>query len=131
MGAKDRRTMKRLKGVGGLFAVLALLDACGRSGEPVYETGGDPVRGEMALRQYACTACHVIPGVTGADGYVGPSLEHLATRVYIAGILANTPENMIRWLRNPPEIRPGTAMPDLGVTERDARDMAAYLYTLR
>ena len=58
---------------------------------------------------------------------VGPSLRKLARRSYIAGVLPNTGENLVRWLREPQSIKPGTAMPDLGVGERDARDMAAFL----
>jgi len=80
---------------------------------------------------YGCGACHVIPGVTGATGMVGPPLDGWSRRVYIAGNLANTPENLVRWIRYPQAVEPGTAMPDLGVNEADARDIAAYLYSLR
>jgi mono/diheme cytochrome c family protein len=92
---------------------------------------GDAQRGKAAIRQYACTTCHLVPGIVGPHAPVGPPLERIATREYIAGMLPNTPHNMLRWLRDPQEVNPRTAMPDLGVTERDARDMAAYLYTLR
>jgi mono/diheme cytochrome c family protein len=92
---------------------------------------GDPRRGKVAIRQYACTTCHAVPGIVGPHAPVGPPLERIATRKYIAGVLPNTTENMLRWLRAPQEVNPRTAMPNLGVTERDARDMAAYLYTLR
>jgi len=91
----------------------------------------DPQRGKVALDQYACLTCHRIPGVVGEQAPVGPSLEHIASRHYLAGRLRNTPENMIRWLRAPQEIHPGSAMPNLGMSERDARDIAAYLYTVR
>ncbi|MES2563520.1 MAG: c-type cytochrome [Pseudomonadota bacterium] len=91
----------------------------------------DPVRGRIALSQYACVTCHVIPDVAGATVPVGPPLTGMAQRKIIAGMLPNTPENMMRWLREPQKINPGTAMPDLGVTQRDAADMTAYLYTLR
>lgn len=94
-------------------------------------TGGDIERGRVAMRQYACQTCHLIPGVTGADALVGPPLNGIASRLYLAGVLPNTPDRMIEWLRNPQEIDPLSAMPDVGVTDRDARDMAAYLYTLR
>ncbi len=90
----------------------------------------DPQRGRMALSQYACSACHTIPGVTGSAPQVGPPLDGLARRPHIAGYLRNTPDNMVRWLRAPQAVDPRTAMPDLGVTEADARDMAAYLATL-
>ncbi len=92
---------------------------------------GDPVRGRLALTQYACNACHMIPGVTGATVYVGRPLNDLATRKVIAGSLPNTQENLMRWIRNPQEIDPRTAMPMLGVSARDAQDISAYLMTLR
>ena len=94
-------------------------------------TAGDAKRGKVALEQYACTTCHSIPGVVGEHGPVGPPLERVGTRQYLAGVILNSPENMVRWLRAPQTISPKTAMPDLGVTERDARDIAAYLYTLK
>jgi mono/diheme cytochrome c family protein len=93
-------------------------------------SGGDSERGRVAIRQYGCQTCHLIPGVTGADSLVGPPLNGIASRKYLAGVLTNTPEHMIEWLRNPQWISPLSAMPDLGVTERDARDIAEYLSTL-
>ncbi len=90
----------------------------------------DAVRGKAALSQYGCNGCHKIPGITGADVDVGPPLAGLARRQLIAGEIANTADQMVRWLRNPQEVDPSTAMPNLGVTERDARDMAAFLATL-
>lgn len=90
----------------------------------------DPLRGPAALRQYACAACHRIPGVTGAHAHVGPPLDGIANRKYLGGIIPNNAENMIRWIRDPQAVSPSTAMPDLDVKESDARDMAAYLFTL-
>jgi cytochrome c len=94
-------------------------------------TGGTPSRGRDAIRSYGCQTCHAIPGITGASALVGPPLGGIATRSYIAGVLSNTPQHMIEWLRNPPAVDSKTAMPNMKVTERDARDIAAYLYTLR
>jgi mono/diheme cytochrome c family protein len=91
----------------------------------------DAKRGKLAMSQYACTTCHIIPGVPGALSTVGPPLTEMPMRYYVAGVLPNTPDNLVRWLRDPPGVVPGTAMPALGVTEQDARDMAAYLYTLK
>ena len=88
-------------------------------------------RGKLALSQYACLTCHRVPGIVGPNAPVGPPLDAIATRQYIAGVLPNTPENMIRWLRSPQSVNPRSAMPDLGLGERDARDIAAYLYTLK
>lgn len=98
--------------------------------DPVPAKIGDVEAGRQAIGQYLCATCHQIPGVTGAHRHVGPPLTGIATRRYIAGIALNTPENMVRWLRNPQEMDPLSAMPDLGVSEEDARDIAAYLYTL-
>ena len=95
------------------------------------ETGGNAGVGQHLIYSYGCGSCHTIPGVAEAKGTVGPPLQALASRIYIAGSLVNTPENLFRWVAKPQEINPGTAMPDLGVTDRQARDIAAYLYTLR
>lgn len=84
-------------------------------------------RGRVALTQYACHSCHMIPGVTGPRTYVGPSLAGLGQRSFIAGALPRSEENLVRWIMAPQTIKPGSAMPQLGVSERDARDMAAYL----
>lgn len=91
----------------------------------------DPARGRTALHQYACVACHEIPGVTGPVAHVGPPLAGIASRRTLGGVVPNTRENMVRWLRAPQSLDPPTAMPDLGVTEQDARDIAAFLATLR
>ena len=88
-------------------------------------------RGRLAMRQYICVTCHVIPGVVGPNAPVGPTLDGIASRGMLAGLLPNTPENIQRWLREPQRVNPDSAMPDLRVTERDARDMAAYLATLK
>jgi mono/diheme cytochrome c family protein len=98
--------------------------------EPAAVGAGNPGRGRTALHQYACVACHEIPGVTGPKARVGPPLAGIASRKILGGVVPNTPENMVRWLRAPQSVDPPTAMPDLGVTERDARDIAAYLATL-
>ena len=92
---------------------------------------GDPKTGADLIRDYGCPACHTIPGITEADGIVGPTLEGFAARVYIAGAYPNTPDNLVRWIVEPPEMLPSTAMPDMNVPEDQARHIAAYLYTLR
>lgn len=93
--------------------------------------GGNPDRGPALMRSYGCGTCHTIAGVSGANGLVGPPLTGIAQRAYIAGVLPNAPENMVRWIENPKAVDSLTAMPVLGVSPADARDMAAYLYTLR
>ncbi|HEX8883792.1 MAG TPA: cytochrome c, partial [Noviherbaspirillum sp.] len=106
-----------------------LLAGCGQKAAPPGVTG-DPVRGRLALTQYACHACHQIPGITGSAVYVGPPLDAVARRRVIARNLPNTPANLARWIREPQKIDPHTAMPALGVSEEDAEDMVAYLLTL-
>ena len=91
--------------------------------------GGDAARAAALMARKGCGTCHVIPGLPRAHGTVGPSLEGFARRAYVAGILPNTPGPLIDWLMHPPARAPGTAMPDLGLTEPQARDIAAYLYT--
>jgi len=93
------------------------------------EVGGDPGRGEALFIQYGCGSCHTAKGVRTATGMVGPPLDGIALRVIIAGHLANTPENMEKWIRDPQQVSPGTAMPDLNVGGADARDITAFLYT--
>ena len=115
-----------------LFCAL-LVAACHRQ-EKVQNaamTGGDAGRGEAAILRYGCTACHSIPGIKGPRGMVGPPLEHMASRGFIAGNYQNTPQNLAQWLQNPQAMDPENAMPNLGVTPEDARDIAAYLYTLK
>jgi cytochrome c len=94
-------------------------------------TGGDPARGPALMRKYGCQSCHTVPGVVGADGLVGPPLAGIASRSYIAGVLPNAPDNMLRWIEDPRSVDSLTAMPNTGVTPSDARHIAAYLYTLR
>jgi cytochrome c2 len=93
--------------------------------------GGNAKHGKALIATNGCGSCHQIPGIGGADADVGPPLTRVGRRIYIAGVLRNTPDAMIEWLRNPQAIVPGNAMPDMGLSERDARDIAAYLYTLR
>jgi cytochrome c len=93
--------------------------------------GGNPARGRAAIERYGCGTCHTIPGVRGADALVGPPLSQVASRAYVGGVLTNSPENMIRWIRDPRAVDSLTAMPALGVTDQDARDIASYLYTLK
>ena len=114
--------------------MIALLPAsfatCVRKVDAPIVPGGDAERGRKAITAYGCGSCHVIPGVKGARGLVGPSLQTTASHVYIAGVLPNDPESIVRWIMNPPAVDPKTAMPALGVPEQDARDMAEYIYRI-
>lgn len=93
--------------------------------------GGDPRAGRLAMVSYGCGACHSIPGVPRAAGQAGPALDKIASRAFLAGRLPNQPDQMVRWIRTPQSVEPGAGMPDMGVSKQEARDMAAYLYTLR
>ena len=92
-------------------------------------TGGNPYRGEAMFIQYGCGSCHGAKHVRKATGMVGPPLDGIAVRAMIAGKLPNQPDNMVRWIRDPQQVTPGTDMPDLHVSARDARDITAFLYT--
>lgn len=120
---------------GALFLVVLLASACGderyNHDAVAQMVGGNPDRGPALMRGYGCGTCHTVAGVTGANGLVGPPLTGIAERAYIAGVLPNAPENMVRWIEDPKAVDSLTAMPVLGVTPADARDIAAYLYTLR
>lgn len=109
--------------------VASLWSACSDSSESKQPAlaGADPTKAPDLIRQYGCGACHTVPGVPGANATVGPALKGLRNRPYIAGTLTNTPENLVRWIQHPREIDPRTAMPDTGISEEDARNIAAYL----
>lgn len=92
---------------------------------------GNAHQGKQLIKSYGCGACHIIPGVNGARGLVGPPLYYFADRTMIAGELPNTPPNLTRWIQHPKQVEPNTAMPDLGLSADQAKDIAAYLYTLR
>jgi cytochrome c len=93
--------------------------------------GANPDRGKIALTTYGCVSCHTIPGVRGSNSLVAPPLIGISQRSYLAGMLENTPANLRSWIQHPHKVNPHTAMPEQGVTDQDASDMAAYLYTAR
>ncbi|NGM86864.1 c-type cytochrome [Parapusillimonas sp. SGNA-6] len=93
-------------------------------------TGADVQRGEQLIADYGCIACHTVPGVKAPASRVGPPLENVGLRGYLGGVLPNTPDNLVRWLLDPPAIDPRTAMPNVGLAPDEARDIAAYLLTL-
>ncbi|HTJ02446.1 MAG TPA: c-type cytochrome [Methylovirgula sp.] len=123
--------MQRLTFFAPFLALVLVvpLSACDR-GQATIAANGDAHHGAKIIRQLGCGNCHTIPGVADARGNVGPPLTRIADRAFIAGVLPNTPENMRAWIRAPQTIVPGNAMPDMGIDEADARDIAAYLYTL-
>jgi len=110
---------------------VALCSCAKAASAPVVAVaGGDTRRGQAVIEKYGCSACHVIPGVDGPRTTVGPNLAGMANRLFIAGVTPNVPEAMIRWLKDPPSVDTLTAMPMLGLSDAEARDAAAYLYTL-
>ena len=114
------------------LAAVTLLGGCDRADEHLsMMVGGDAARGRAVIKKYGCNTCHTISGVRGADGLVGPPLTGIASRMYIGGVTTNTPEHMVRWIENPKQFDSKTAMPNVGVTHRDAVDIASYLYTLK
>jgi mono/diheme cytochrome c family protein len=111
--------------------ICTLLSACVHEETSAPQiTDGDARQGLATLKKYECTVCHVIPGVRGAQGYVGPSLAAYQRNLYIAGKYPNTPAYLIPWIMDAPALAPLTAMPSLGLSVDEARDIAAYLYTL-
>jgi len=121
--------VRRAALISTLAAALALA-SCGpgtEEGTPVRD--GNPSRGADLIEHYGCGSCHTIGGIQGANAHVGPELTDFSEQHTIAGKLANTPENLIRWIMHPQQVVPGNDMPDLGVKRDEARDIAAYLYT--
>src|SRR5438270_12732445 len=111
-------------------ALLALL-CCSCTMQPSPISDGDPSRGAAAIARYGCGSCHTIPSLNNAHGLVGPPLTGIADRLYVAGMLQNTPTNLEHWIRDPKSVNPKTAMPNLGVSTQDSIDIAAYLYSTR
>jgi mono/diheme cytochrome c family protein len=129
--------MKRMcslkRAVAALWATSALLAQSGcaeRSAEPLRIAAADAAIGRQLIAERGCGACHLVPGITAANGVVGPPLEAWSLHTYIAGKYPNRPEILVAWLLEPHALAPATAMPDLGLTEIEARNIAAYLYSL-
>lgn len=123
----------RLVLMGVAVAVFAM---CGCSNSTAVTTGealtgGNPSRGPAAIYKYGCGSCHTIGGIANARGLVGPPLTGLRNRTYVAGMLVNTPANLMHWIRQPKSVNPNTLMPELGVSSSDAMDIAAYLYSIK
>lgn len=117
-----------------LVPAVALLSGClgGKQHRPYQvATGGSPERGEQVIAHYECGQCHTIPGIRHAHGVSGPPLNFMGSRTIVAGNFPNEPETLVHWIEAPTSMKPKTAMPDLGLTEQQARDAAAYLETLR
>jgi cytochrome c2 len=112
-------------------ALLAfVLAGCGETASGS-TSGPDPRKGVALINKYGCGQCHTIPGIRLANGMVGPPLTAIGSRVYIAGVMRNSPDNMAAWIEHPQDVVPGNVMPDMGIPHDEARDIAAYLATLR
>lgn len=111
-----------------LTLLAAALVGCGGT-DAVPVRGGDVDRGRAAIERHGCGGCHTIGGVQEADARIAPSLTDLRDQRYIAGQSVNGVDNLIRWISDPKSVSPNTLMPDLGVSLREARDIAAYLYS--
>lgn len=134
--AAGRSGPRRRAATSGVALVVGLLLVASSCGSPTTERSptvsfGDPDVGRRLVADYGCGACHRIPDVPGAEGLVGPPLDAMGRRTFIAGHLPNRPDQMVRWLLDPPAVEPGTAMPDLGLSRAQARDIAAFLAGLR
>ena len=125
-----RESRRGLAPIVALVAALALSGCIQGTQTPPPETDGDRERGAHLIGVYGCGGCHIIPGIDDANGLAGPPLTHWVERRYIAGALRNEPGELIRWIMDPQAIEPGTAMPTMAITEPEARDIAAYLYTV-
>lgn len=112
-----------------VFLIPLLLASCGMRANGV-RTGGDSAAGRQDLYRHGCGSCHTIPGIIGAHGKVGPSLQGIASHSYVAGQLPNQPANLERWIQHPHSIHPDSLMPELGLSDAESRDIAAYLYSL-
>ncbi|HEV7346214.1 MAG TPA: c-type cytochrome [Devosia sp.] len=116
-----------------LAAMVLAVAACQQEGVPAEHriVDGDPERGRAAIVAIGCGACHHVPGVRGAHGVVGPSLDAFGHRKLIGGVMPNEPTILVQWVQDAPSLIPETGMPDLPLSQAQARDIAAYLYTLR
>jgi len=119
-----------LAGCANTFSANIAMAAPNRTAANGTAPVGDAQQGKQEIIKYGCGSCHIIAGVPGADGLVGPPLTGIADRAYIAGMLSNTQDHMVMWIVDPQAIVPGNAMPILGVSQDEARDISAYLSKL-
>jgi cytochrome c len=114
-----------------LCLAAGLISGCRQGTSAAARTADSPSRGRVTIATYRCGKCHTIPGIHGANGVVGPPLQFVGRRTYIAGNFPNNPEMLTRWIMAPQKLKPKTAMPTLGLSESQSRDVAAYLETLK
>jgi cytochrome c2 len=123
-----------------LILLILLLAACQRaetpqppsSAPPPPASAGNTESGKQLIARYGCGVCHVIPGVEGAEGMLGPSLEGVASRPAISeGAVQNTPANLAKYIQSPGSLNPQSRMPPMGVNADEAQDITAFLLTLK
>ena len=119
-----------LRAIPALFLALVGSAALAQENAPPLAMGS-PAHGAELIAEKGCGACHMIPGITGANGLVGPPLTLMGRRIFVAGLLRNTPQNLAAWVLEPQRYVPGNAMPSTGLSESEALDVAAYLETIR
>ncbi|EZP74444.1 Cytochrome c oxidase polypeptide II [Sphingomonas paucimobilis] len=113
------------------ITLILLLGGCkpppeGRAAMP----GADVQRGRALVQRTGCAACHLIPGIRWPQGRLGPDLTHFARQGMIAGRVPNRPDMLTAFVRNAPALVSGMTMPAMPLDQEEARDVAAYLYTL-
>jgi cytochrome c2 len=113
------------------FLAAGLISGCKANQTVSASTVASADRGRATIEAYGCGKCHTIPGIRGAHGVVGPPLEFVGRRTYIAGNFPNTPDTLTHWVMAPQSMKPKTAMPSLGLSETQARDVMAYLEMLQ
>lgn len=127
MSATRASWLRRLAAWLGVLVLVGCATPATRS-QQVSE--GSPQLGAELIEDYGCVSCHNVPGINTTPAWVGPPLDHWGQRSYIAGSLNNNMENLMRWIIDPQGVEEGTAMPDLGVSEQDARNIAAFLLSM-
>lgn len=116
-----------------VLAAAAAVGACHSTAPKPEQAPGvaEAAAGAIWIARSGCGSCHQIPGIEHANGMVGPPLIHWAQRTIVAGYLPNTRANLTRWIQHPQAVAPGNAMPEAGLTQKQASDIAAYLLSLK
>jgi cytochrome c2 len=92
-------------------------------------TGGNTQRGKQLVETAGCLACHAIAENTKVRETRGTSYD-IAPELTRVGSKTN-PAWLYDWIRNPRRFNPTTKMPNLRLTDGEARDIVSYLITLK
>jgi cytochrome c2 len=129
--------MKRLALALALLAFVSCQKEAPQASAPAATPAGstapsaDHEKGRVLIQQYGCLTCHIVPGIDGPRGMVGPSLEAFGSRPTILNKAPNDLATLTRYLQNPQQVDPQTAMPNLGLSEGDAKSIATFLHSLK